>query len=166
MVKAVTQAGAAFSVLYGGTPAGDDGESGSTERVRLTGPDRPGGSREPTESGRGFGSLAAGTQGYCCGPGGLSAAVEQLCSHSLPHALHVERFAACPSGAPCMAHPRVNSVTLARSGLELSVPADRSVLEGEIEHMDEVLTKQEKESNTVMMICCSRSRGPRIVLDL
>lgn len=193
MVKQVAQAGAEFSVLYGGrrraTMAFRDQLNEYGSRVRFVPEDREG----PLNLVEALGSLAEGTQVYCCGPEGLIAAVEQLCSHTYPHALHVERFAARPSGAPRMAHPRANSVTLARSGLELSVPPERSildvvlqagvevpydcvegicgscevkVLEGEIEHMDEVLTKQEKESNTVMMICCSRSRGPRIVLDL
>jgi vanillate O-demethylase ferredoxin subunit len=40
------------------------------------------------------------------------------------------------------------------------------VLEGIPDHRDLVLSKQEKESNRTMMICCSGSRGPRLLLDL
>lgn len=85
------------------------------------------------------------------------------------------------------------TVELQRSGLILPVPADRSVLAvvsdagidvltdceegicgscetrvllGVPEHRDYVLTTQEKEAGTCMMICVSRSMSPRLVLDL
>ncbi|WNJ99585.1 PDR/VanB family oxidoreductase [Thalassospiraceae bacterium LMO-JJ14] len=80
---------------------------------------------------------------------------------------------------------------LAKSGGEYVVPADKSiievlrengvevetsceaglcrtcitrVLEGEPEHMDYVL--DEEEQREYMLICCSRSKSPRLVLDL
>jgi hypothetical protein len=40
------------------------------------------------------------------------------------------------------------------------------VLEGVPDHRDSVLTSAERETNQVMMICVSRSRTPRLVLDL
>ncbi|WP_344404493.1 PDR/VanB family oxidoreductase [Dactylosporangium fulvum] len=40
------------------------------------------------------------------------------------------------------------------------------VLEGVPDHRDRVLTPSERESNESMMICCSRSRTPLLVLDL
>jgi vanillate O-demethylase ferredoxin subunit len=41
-----------------------------------------------------------------------------------------------------------------------------SVLEGEIDHRDYFLSDAEKAAGKVMQICVSRSRGPRLVLDL
>jgi ferredoxin len=40
------------------------------------------------------------------------------------------------------------------------------VLAGEVDHRDEVLDDDEKASNEVMMICVSRAKGDRLVLDL
>jgi ferredoxin len=40
------------------------------------------------------------------------------------------------------------------------------VLEGEPDHRDSVLNDAEKARNDVMMICVSRSRSERLVLDL
>lgn len=39
------------------------------------------------------------------------------------------------------------------------------VIEGEVEHRDFVLTKQEKERNDCMMVCVSRAACPLLVLD-
>jgi ferredoxin len=82
-------------------------------------------------------------------------------------------------------------VELRRSGVTLTVPADRSVLaavrdelpdtaysceqgfcgtcqqrvvEGEVDHRDELLTDAERDDS--MLICVSRARGERIVLDM
>jgi len=41
-----------------------------------------------------------------------------------------------------------------------------SVLDGRIDHRDEVLSDQERESNEVMMLCVSRALSERLVLDL
>lgn len=40
------------------------------------------------------------------------------------------------------------------------------ILSGRADHRDHVLTAQEQSENTCMMICISRSAGPRLVLDL
>ena len=40
------------------------------------------------------------------------------------------------------------------------------VKEGEPEHWDMYLTPEEQEKNDCMMICISRSKSPRLVLDL
>jgi ferredoxin len=84
-------------------------------------------------------------------------------------------------------------VFLAQSALTLTVPPERSildvvedvgisvlsscregtcgscetaVLEGEPDHRDSVLSAEERAVNDCMMICISRSREPRLVLDL
>lgn len=83
-------------------------------------------------------------------------------------------------------------VELARTGLTLSVAADRSildvleqagvdvlsscrtgtcgtcevgVLDGVPEHHDEVLTDAERAAGDVLLVCTARSRTPRLVLD-
>ncbi|MER6343721.1 PDR/VanB family oxidoreductase [Streptomyces sp. NPDC001595] len=129
-----------------------------------------------------FAEVPEGAAVYCCGPEGLMAAVAER----FP-AVRLERFA-----------PRTAAdgdggfeVELRRSGVTLTVPADRSVLsavrdelpntaysceqgwcgtcqqrvlEGEVDHRDELLTDGERDDS--MLICVSRARGERIVLDM
>ena len=138
-----------------------------------------------------LGTPQDGTLVYCCGPEPLLAAVEQRCGTWPRRALHVERFAAKPLAVP--ARTGAFEVVLARSELTLTVPPDRSildvveeagvgalsscaegtcgtcetpVLEGEPDHRDSVLDEDERDAATCMMICVSRSRSPRLVLDL
>lgn len=40
------------------------------------------------------------------------------------------------------------------------------VVSGEVEHRDSVLTDEEKDANETMMICVSRSKCPRLELDM
>jgi len=40
------------------------------------------------------------------------------------------------------------------------------VIEGDIDHRDYFLSKEEKASGKVMQICISRARGKRLVLDV
>jgi ferredoxin len=128
---------------------------------------------------------------YCCGPEPLLAAVEQRTAAWPPSSLHVERFAAKPVAEPALADSF--EVFLAQSALTLTVPPERSildvvedvgisvlsscregtcgscetaVLEGEPDHRDSVLSAEERAVNDCMMICISRSREPRLVLDL
>lgn len=128
---------------------------------------------------------------YCCGPESLLDAVEQACTGWPPRSLHVERFSARQMAEPLRAD--AFEVYLAQSELSLTVPPGRSildvvtdagvgvlsscregtcgtcettVLEGEPDHRDSLLTKEEQEANDCMMICVSRSRTSRLVLDL
>jgi ferredoxin-NADP reductase len=128
---------------------------------------------------------------YCCGPEPLLAAVEQRCAGWPRGALHVERFAPRPQTEPV--RTEAFEVVLQRSELTLTVPPDRSILsvveeagvgvlsscaegtcgtcetavvEGVPDHRDSVLDPEEREADDCMMICVSRSRGPRLVLDL
>ena len=43
---------------------------------------------------------------------------------------------------------------------------EAAVLQGEPDHRDSVLTAEERAAGDCMMICVSRSRKPRLVLDL
>ncbi|PGH51994.1 PDR/VanB family oxidoreductase [Streptomyces sp. Ru87] len=133
-----------------------------------------------------------GTLVYACGPEPLLAAVEERCAASWPAgALRTERFHPREQGEPARAG--AFEVELARSGKTVTVPPDRSVLqaveeagvtvlsscqegtcgtcetnvlEGEPDHRDSLLTEDERAAGETMMICVSRSRGPRLVLDL
>lgn len=130
---------------------------------------------------------------YCCGPEGLLAAVEERCATWPPGALRVERFRP-REGAPDAPREEFEfEVELARAGTTLTVPVDRSLLDaieesgvqvlsscregtcgtcettvlaGIPEHRDSILNDEEKAANDAMMICVSRSRSPRLVLDL
>ena len=128
---------------------------------------------------------AEGTAVYCCGPEGLMAAVEA----ALPEGavLRLERFAP-RAGA---GGDTEFELELRRSGRTLSVPAgstvlaavrgalpdtayscelgfcgtcQQRVLEGEIDHRDELLTDAERRDS--MLICVSRARSDRLVLDM
>jgi cytochrome P450/ferredoxin-NADP reductase len=128
---------------------------------------------------------------YCCGPEPLLAAVEERTATWPSRSLQVERFAAKPVAEPVLAESF--EVLLARSQLTLTVPPERSILEvvegasvsvlsscregtcgtceaavlqGEPDHRDSVLTAEERAAGDCMMICVSRSRKPRLVLDL
>lgn len=132
---------------------------------------------------------------YCCGPEGLLRALAQVTdAHGRTSSLHLERFGAGPP--PEDRVPAVNGsfeVELAVSGIKLVVPPDRSVLdvvtevaptvlsscsegycgtcetrviEGVPDHRDTLLSEADKATNETMMICVSRSLGPRLVLDL
>ena len=138
-----------------------------------------------------LGAVGEGTAVYCCGPEPLLRAVEAACADRPVLALHVERFAPKDQGAPLLS--AAFEVDLAASGLTLTVPPDRSilelveeagvevlsscregtcgtcetdVLEGEVDHRDSLLTEAEQAANETMFICVSRAACPRLVLDL
>jgi ferredoxin-NADP reductase len=131
---------------------------------------------------------------YCCGPEPLLAAVEVRCAAWPPGSLHVERFSPKPvTDVRSGQEPASFTVELAQSGLTLTVPPDRSILEvveeagvpalsscqegtcgtcetavlaGVPDHRDSLLTDAEQAAGDAMLICVSRSRTPRLVLDL
>ncbi len=127
---------------------------------------------------------------YCCGPAPLMQAVKEAAGHWPAGRVHFEYFA-----APAIAWPpnQPFEVELARQGIVLQVPRDRTVLQvlraagvdvpsaceegvcgtcetrilaGEAEHRDMLLSDSEKAAGRTMMVCVSRSRSPRLVLDL
>ncbi|MEU1296224.1 PDR/VanB family oxidoreductase [Streptomyces sp. NPDC005840] len=126
--------------------------------------------------------LPAGTAVYCCGPEGLMAAVAERAP-----GVRLERFA---PGAAAGGDGGFE-VELRRSGRTLTVEPGQSVLaavraelpdtvyscaqgfcgtcqqrvlEGEVDHRDELLTDGERGDS--MLICVSRAQGDRIVLDM
>jgi ferredoxin-NADP reductase len=128
---------------------------------------------------------------YCCGPEALLRAVETWCEAWPDGALHLERFAAKPMAAPLS--EETFEVEIASSGERFAVlpgvsilksleshgltvlsscqegtcgTCETGVLAGVPDHRDSVLTRAEQEAGDIMMICVSRSRTPRLVLDL
>lgn len=138
-----------------------------------------------------LGSPVTGTAVYCCGPGALLDAVEQQCAAWPAGSLHLERFR--PKDGALDGENTTFEVELDASDITLTVGADQTlaeaieaagidlptscregtcgtcetyVLEGEPDHRDSYLTEDEQASGEVIMPCCSRSRSPRLVLDL
>jgi tetrachlorobenzoquinone reductase len=132
---------------------------------------------------------APDTHLYCCGPIPMLAAFEQAAASRPSEYVHVEYFSAKepPSAGGGF------TVVLSRSGLSVVVPEGKTILdtlldsgvdvpyscqegicgtcetkviEGTPDHRDLVLSKEEQGSNNVMMICCSGSKGEKLVLDL
>jgi ferredoxin-NADP reductase len=190
MVAEAEQSGADWMLFYGGRRRGSmafvDELAGYGDRVVL----RP-------EDEYGLLDLATilapqpGTAVYSCGPEALLQAVEQQCAAWPPGSLHVERFAAKPVDEG--AEATTFEVVCQRSGITVTVPADRSILEvvqdagvnalssclegvcgtcetpvveGIPDHRDSLLSDEEKEAGDYMMICVSRAKSSRLVLDL
>ena len=135
-----------------------------------------------------FAGMAAFTTTYCCGPERLVSAVEAA---GAGRQVVVERFEPKEVGEP-VRHESFE-VELAASGLTVTVPPDRSVLdvveeagvlvlsscregtcgtcetpvlEGEVDHRDSILTPDEQAAGDRMFPCVSRAACPRLVLDL
>jgi len=131
----------------------------------------------------------AGTHFYCCGPAPMLDAFEDAATGLPAQQVHVERFSAAHEAD----HSGGFVVRLARSGASVEVRPGQTILEalrtfgvdvpasceqgicgscetrvldGTPEHRDSLLSDEEKASNSVMMVCCSGSRGPELVLDL
>lgn len=130
------------------------------------------------------------THFYACGPGPMLDAFQQACD-ALGHLnVHLERFAAIEQ--PVRSEDEGFEVELRRSGktvtvapkvsvldalLEAGVDLDHScregvcgacetkVLSGDVEHRDSILTAIERAANRSMMICVSRCRSAKLVLD-
>ena len=132
------------------------------------------------------------TRVYACGPQRLLDELASLSTHWPDGVLHVEHF----SGRGAILDPSTSEafeVQLKDSGLNLTVPPDQtllqalqaagvdvpcdcneglcgtcevSVLEGQIEHRDRVLSASERATHTRMMACCSRAITQKIVLAL
>jgi ferredoxin-NADP reductase len=131
---------------------------------------------------------------YCCGPEALLSAVEQHSAHWPAGILHIERFAAKAQTADesaaaleqfevvCQRSGRTFEVTSNQSILEVleeeGIPilgscyegvcgtCEARVLKGTPDHRDSVLTEAERAAGEAMLICVSRSRTERLVLDL
>ncbi|MER7948186.1 PDR/VanB family oxidoreductase [Streptomyces sp. NPDC096079] len=184
MLRAAEAAGADWRLVYCGRSRAtmpyleEIARIGDGERVTVVAED---------ESGfpdLGFlGRLPVEAVVYCCGPEGLMDAVTAAMPEG--RAPRLERFTAAAATGTAF------EVELRRSGRTLTVAADQSllsavreelpgityscrqgfcgtcrqrVLEGEVDHRDELLTDDERDDS--MLICVSRCAGKRLVLDL
>jgi ferredoxin-NADP reductase len=187
MLAAAEAAGADWSLLYGGRTRASMAFTGELaaygDRVTVAPQDEVG----LLDLGPVLDALPEDALVYCCGPGPLLDAVVERCPAG---ALRIERFQAeeRPTGPDA-----AFEVELARSGRTLTVApgvsvldavraagvevlyscaegtcgtCETDVLEGTPEHRDCVLSPQEREAGETMMICVSRCRGKRLVLDL
>jgi ferredoxin-NADP reductase len=127
---------------------------------------------------------------YCCGPAPMLDAFEQACAGRPPAHVHIERFSAPDNLAAADGSYTVElakskrSITvqagqtllqaLQAAGLTIKVSCEQGicgtcetrVLAGTPDHRDMILSDEEKASNETMMVCCSGSLGPTLVLDL
>jgi ferredoxin-NADP reductase len=128
---------------------------------------------------------------YACGPGPMLDAFLSACEALGLANAHIERFAAAPAPADAP-EAATFTVELRRSARRIEVRADCSVLdamleaglspdhscreglcgacetrvlEGEVDHRDSILTESERAANKSMMVCVSRCRSERLVLD-
>lgn len=131
-----------------------------------------------------------GTHIYTCGPAALNDAVRrEAAALGIDNdALHFEQFAVEDKAGDAF------TLVLARSGREFVVPeemtilqviennkaakveclcregvcgtCETAILEGEADHRDQYYSDDEKASQQSMLICCSRAKGKRLVLDL
>lgn len=131
-----------------------------------------------------------GTRAYCCGPEGLLSAIEARCAKLPPGSLQIERFKAAE---PDATGDTAFEIVLERLGLTLTVTPGVSILEtieavgvdvnyscregtcgvcetkiidGIADHRDVLLSPEERAANKSMMICCSRSKTPHLVLAI
>lgn len=134
-------------------------------------------------------SYAAGSHYYCCGPSGMIEKFESLTEGFPADSVHVERFSSdvplSTSGSFEVEFRRLGKTVLVHEGetiLEAALKAgadvafsceegvcgscETAVIEGIPDHQDMVLSKHEREANRKIMICCSRSRTPKLALDL
>jgi ferredoxin-NADP reductase len=195
MIEAVQRAGSEWTLLYGGRTRAsmafaDELAKRYPDRVTVWPQDERGILdldsllKDPVDN----------TLVYCCGPEPLLAAVEQQCDQWPTGTLHIERFAAkAPSAEQAAEALDQFEVVCQRSGITVEITADKSiletleeadvpimascyegvcgtcearVLEGTPDHRDSMLTEPEKAAGEVMLVCVSRSRTERLVLDL
>jgi ferredoxin len=134
--------------------------------------------------------IPPGEQLYCCGPTAMIDEFDKVTAQRPEALVHRERFSA---SVDALQPGDSFKVRLQRSGIELTVAADQTLLQvcesagidvaysceegvcgacevkvlaGSVTHRDTVLTPLQRERNASMMICCSRGLGNDLVLDL
>ena len=138
-----------------------------------------------------LGTVQKDTAVYCCGPERLMTAVEEATSAWPEGSVHFEWFT--PRSRPAGETSGAFEVVCQQSGLTLTVPPEKSILEvlgeagievprsceqgicgtcevrvisGEVDHRDSILSSAERAANQTMMTCVSRAKSPRLVLDI
>ncbi|HYH21667.1 MAG TPA: PDR/VanB family oxidoreductase [Azospirillum sp.] len=137
-----------------------------------------------------FGAQPGGAQVYVCGPSGFMDWViaEAKAAGYDSGRIHYEYF-----NATVDTHGTAFEVVAKRSGVTLQVAEDQTildalakagikvkksceqgvcgtclcdVLEGTPDHKDKFLNEEERADNDQIVVCCSRSKSPRLVLDI
>jgi ferredoxin-NADP reductase len=128
---------------------------------------------------------------YCCGPERLMSAVETATAAWPEGSVHFEWFQ--PRKRPEGETSSGFEVVCQASGVSVTVPPDKSILEvlfeagvevpcsceqgicgtcetrvvsGEVDHRDSIFSEDERAASKTMMICVSRAKGARLVLDI
>lgn len=126
---------------------------------------------------------------YCCGPEGMLDEFRKHTQHLPKSLVHFESFGA----SQAVGDSESFTVELARDGRVFHIPETQSILDslraggvqlpyscrqgvcgacetrvvaGTPDHRDMVLSETERKANKTMIICCSRSKGDHLVLDL
>ncbi|MFF4118256.1 PDR/VanB family oxidoreductase [Streptomyces sp. NPDC001714] len=188
MLAAAEAAGAEWTLLYGGRSRRSMAFTGELarygdERVTVAPQDETG----LLDLAAVLDDIPDGTLVYCCGPGPLLDAVEGRCPAGV---LRIERFqpkaqeagedqefevVLAQSGRTLTVAPGVSVLdTVRAAGVEVLYSCtegtcgtcETDVLEGDPDHRDSVLTEEERAAGETMLICVSRCRGTRLVLDL
>lgn len=189
MVARVAAAGSEWKLVYAGRRRAC---MAFLDEIRALGPDRvevmPADERGRPDLDAIIAVASAGTAVYCCGPDRMLDAVqERVATTRADLRLHSEPFAGTDASGGAALH-----VELHRTGHLVNVPADRSVLQairdvtpavstgceqgicgacrtevlaGEPDHRDKLLSSAERAAGA-MLICVSRARSERLVLDL
>lgn len=192
MIEAAETAGASWTLLYAGRSRRtmafvDELVAQYGDRVEVYAADE--GRR--LDLAEYFGTPVSRTVVYSCGPARLLESLDAAMAGWPRGSLHVERFEAKVLGPPVWAEPF--EVDLMMSGLTVTVPPERSILDvveehgavvpsscrvgtcgtcevavvdGEVEHRDSVLSPEEQDANRSMMVCVSRAACGRITLEL
>lgn len=132
---------------------------------------------------------SVGAHVYCCGPRGMVDDFIAACAGRPQDEVHFERFAAANEAASDGGF----DVVLKRDGRRIAVSPGKTILEtlldhgvdvqyacsagvcgtcrvgvidGVPDHRDDCLSAEEKAGNCAVMVCCSGSLSPTLVLDL
>jgi tetrachlorobenzoquinone reductase len=163
-----------------------DLSGGRADRLHLHFDDEHDG--KPFDVGLAVAQVTVSAHVYCCGPLPMLDSFAKAAANIDAARVHVEHFTAAEPAATDGGF----TVELAQSGVTLSVDAGNTILDtlleagldvpfscgegicgscetgvlsGTPDHRDLVLSDAERSSNQTMMICCSGSLGPRLVLD-
>ncbi|RWB93982.1 MAG: oxidoreductase [Mesorhizobium sp.] len=134
-----------------------------------------------------------GQQVYCCGPSGLIESVKAATKDWAGNSVHFERFKIDAVDSIGAAPNSPFEIEIASTGQILIIPQQKSILQvlrengifpdssceegicgtcatgllgGKADHRDFVLTDEEKASQSVVLVCCSRAASGRLKLDI
>jgi ferredoxin-NADP reductase len=190
MLRAATQAGAAWTLLFCVRHAG---EAPFLKEARALGGTVVLHAADPgarLDVATRLATPEPETMLYCCGPERLMLAVEAATTAWPEGCVRFEWFAprsrddagggsfevrAARSGLSLTVQPGTSVLEALRAaGIALPSSCEQgvcgscecAVLEGEVEHHDSILSSAERAANRAMMVCVSRAKGARLVLDV